>query len=221
MVDIIRFFKKEDRLASLHSFLSHSFLKVKYDMEHIFEWMHYFREKHEQHDYHNSLLKQELGEHRNSIVFLNQEIKELKKQMSMLTTDASKKAQDAAILQTNRSQMSQGQLRTTQDISGTTQGQLRDNSNTEKNAQKQQKIQIIDKSSFTGSQLEVLNLLYHSEKPLSYENIAVALGKKEKSIRNSICEIRNKGINILGKSIGSRTKGFFLDRQEKIKVSGR
>ena len=74
---------------------------------------------------------------------------------------------------------------------------------------------------FTGAEIEVLNLLYHSDRPISYENIVKIVGKKEKSIRNLICEIRRKGIEVLDKPIGIKQKGFYLPAEEKIKVSGR
>lgn len=91
----------------------------------------------------------------------------------------------------------------------------------EKDKSKDIKIHNIDRSSMTESQLELLNLLYHSDKPLSYLDIAGIVGKKEKSVRNLVYEIREKGINVLSKSIGARTKGFYLNKEEKIKVSGR
>ncbi len=47
------------------------------------------------------------------------------------------------------------------------------------------------------------------------------LGKKKKSIRNLIYELREKKINVRSKPVGIRKKGFFLDREEKIRVSGR
>ena len=74
---------------------------------------------------------------------------------------------------------------------------------------------------FTGAELEILNVLFHSDKPVSYERVAKIVGKKEKSIRNLIYEIRRKGIDVLTKPIGIRQKGFYLPAEEKIKVSGR
>ncbi|MBI4148866.1 hypothetical protein HY491_00305 [Candidatus Woesearchaeota archaeon] len=73
----------------------------------------------------------------------------------------------------------------------------------------------------SGAQIEVLNLLYNYDKPLGYDAIAKYLGKKEKSIRNLIYELREQGITIRAKPIGVRKKGFFVDAEEKIRVSGR
>ncbi len=83
------------------------------------------------------------------------------------------------------------------------------------------KLSVLDKKAFAGAELEVLNVLYHSDRPISYERIAKIVGKKEKSIRNLIYEIRRKGIDVLTKAIGIRQKGFYLEQEEKIKVSGR
>ena len=86
---------------------------------------------------------------------------------------------------------------------------------------KTEKIQVIDKDSLTGSQIELLNIFYHSDRPLGYKDLKKIVGKKKKSIRNLIYELRDKGIKINYKPIGIRTRGFYLNKEEKIKVSGR
>ena len=63
--------------------------------------------------------------------------------------------------------------------------------------------------------------MYHADRPFSYEEMAKMLGKKKKSIRNLIYELREKNINVKSKPTGVRKKGFYLDKEEKIKVSGR
>ncbi|MCX6710404.1 MAG: hypothetical protein NTV63_05665, partial [Candidatus Woesearchaeota archaeon] len=78
-----------------------------------------------------------------------------------------------------------------------------------------------DRSRFPASELEIIKTLYYYERPLSYGDIAKSLGKKEKSIRNLICELRKKGIEILDKPIGIREKGFYLSGKAKITISGR
>ncbi len=84
-----------------------------------------------------------------------------------------------------------------------------------------QKEQIVPKHEFSGSQLELLNVLYHADRPLSYEDLSRLLGKKEKSIRNLIYELRGKKVDVLSRPIGIRIKGFYLVKEEKIRVSGR
>lgn len=200
---LIRFFKKGDRWEALKNAISSSFSKVRYDLQHVFAWISYFKQKHEHNDYQHHVLKNHLGEHRNAIIYLHDEIELLKNKIKLMEIDAKRP---------------QGQLRT---IQRTSQGQVKDMSLKKKDISKDTKTHVIDKSSLTGSQVELLNLLYHSDKPLSYEMIAKLLGKKEKSIRNLIYELREKGTNIETKPIAPRTKGFYLGREEKIKVSGR
>lgn len=112
----------------------------------------------------------------------------------------------------------QGQVGT---IEGTTKGQIEDKSFLEKKAENVIKSVIVDKNSLSGAQIEVLNILYNYDKPLSYDRIAKILGKKEKSIRNLIYELRLNGINIRSRPVGIRQKGFYLEQEEKVKVSGR
>lgn len=112
----------------------------------------------------------------------------------------------------------QGQVGT---IEGTNKGQIGDKSSFEENKGEVQKSVIIDKDRLSGAQIEVLNILYNYDKPLGYDRIAKILGKKEKSIRNLIYELRIKGINIKSRPVGVRQKGFYLEHEDKIRVSGR
>src|SRR3989338_847450 len=73
----------------------------------------------------------------------------------------------------------------------------------------------------SGAQIEARDVLYHYDKPLGYDAIAKYLGKKEKSIRNLIYELREHGVAVRAKPIGVRKKGFFINAEEKIRVSGR
>lgn len=80
---------------------------------------------------------------------------------------------------------------------------------------------VINKSQFTGSQIELLNVLYEADKPLSYNDLSRFLNKKSKSVRNLIYELRDKGIEIKSRFVGLRTKGFYLSKEAKIQISGR
>ncbi len=111
-----------------------------------------------------------------------------------------------------------GQVRT---IQRTRQDKSKDMSFAKKEAKKEKSIEIFDKSSLAGSHLEIMALLYHSDRPLSYEEISKRLNKTTKSIRNLIYEMRSKGVDISDKPLGSRQKGFYLTKEAKIKVSGR
>ena len=77
------------------------------------------------------------------------------------------------------------------------------------------------KSTLSGSQLELLNILYESDRPLSYADLAKILNKKPKSIRNQIYELREAGIDVKSRFIGLRKKGFYLAKETKILISGR
>ncbi|MCP3682736.1 MAG: hypothetical protein GY861_08610 [bacterium] len=186
--------------------LKHAFEKVKGDVHTSFSWINYLKQKDLLNDKKHEQLNRELGSHSATILMLKQEIKELKRDVFSLKTEK--------ISQKTRSGQVGTRPGTSRDIS-------RDMSRVEKTEKKQKAVEIIDKSSFKGSNLELINLLYHSDKPLGYPEIAMRLSKSEKSIRNLICEVRKKGIKVKDKHIGAREKGFFIDREEKIKISGR
>jgi chromosome segregation ATPase len=124
-----------------------------------------------------------------------------------------------------KNDLSLGQDRTPQ---GTSQGQVKDISLEENNVSPTGKPEIlpvsrvkINKSSLTGSQIELLDVLYGSDRPLSYNELARILNKKSKSVRNLIYELRDKGIGVESRFVGLRKKGFFLDNESKIVLSGR
>ena len=83
------------------------------------------------------------------------------------------------------------------------------------------KIQKKDKSALNPSQEELMEVLFRATEPLDYKRIATALGKKEKSIRNMIYEMREKGVDIKDKNIGFRKKGFYITEETKMQISGR
>lgn len=84
-----------------------------------------------------------------------------------------------------------------------------------------QEIQVKNQETLTTAQKELLQLLYEASIPLDYQTIAKYLGKKEKSIRNLIYEIRTKGVQIKDKHVGFKKKGFYIEQEEKIRISGR
>ncbi|MGM5484652.1 MAG: hypothetical protein ACQEP1_02150 [Nanobdellota archaeon] len=121
----------------------------------------------------------------------------------------------------------QGQVR---DKSGTSRGQVEDMSSKSEDIDEEgdnapdlspKKAFKVNRSALTGSQLEFLNLLYHADRPLSYEEISNMLGKKSKSVRNLIYGLRSKGLEIKNKYVGLRKKGFYIDKKEKLKLTGR
>lgn len=79
----------------------------------------------------------------------------------------------------------------------------------------------IGQKELTQGQKQLLRILFQSPTPMGYKEIARAVIKKEKSVRNMVYELREKGFEIKDKPIGFRKKGFYIDKEEKIRISGR
>jgi len=52
--------KSETGLSKINSFISLAFAKVKQDMLHVTNWLNYFHQKHQQHDYRLDMIEQQL-----------------------------------------------------------------------------------------------------------------------------------------------------------------
>ncbi len=193
----MKFWRLGERWRELDQSLASSFTKVRGDIAVSFSWLNYLREKDKIHDSRNERNSYFLGK-------MSAEIRELQREIQIL-----------------KGQVAKGHART---LERTSQGQVRDVSQPkviEKKDISPPKPTTIGTSGLRASQLEVLNVLYESDRPLGYNEIARRLGKSEKSIRNMIYELRVAGIGVLDKPIGSREKGFYLDAETKITVSGR
>lgn len=197
---LFSFFKKsDDKLHTIDRMLIHSFNKVKHESTLVFTWLHYFREKDRVHDDRYSAMQKQLNLQASQIVGMQREFSGLKSSIFRIEFD-------------------QGQVGTPE---RTSKGQVKDMSQRNKDAGEDMERQIIDKSRLKGSELELLQLLYHSDRPLGYQEIAKRLSKTQKSIRNLIYEIRKKNIDVKSRAVGVREKGFYLTEQTKIAVSGR
>ncbi len=217
-----------DKFNKLNSNLSLTFSNIKEDMDSLKGWITHLNRKSkdiDEYKEHLTLTKKDVknlnlwinyleGRHNDLhsyILDLHKNDKELFERLKRVEE-----------FKENQEKLSQGQLGTLQ---GTTGDITRDKSiekvPQETKVKTPKKLSVLDKEKFTGAELEVLNVLYHSDRPVSYESIAKIVGKKEKSIRNLIYEVRRKGIDVLTKPIGIRQKGFYLEQEEKIKVSGR
>jgi len=203
MVNLINLFKKEDhRWYRLDQLLKHYFSKIKEDIHNLSLWIHHFKEKHDHNEYHHYIFNEELKYHKSMIFHLHKKVDNLKNELETL-------------------KLEKGQVRTSQGQVKDMSPETKDMPKIEKTTKTPQETKVIDKESLAGSHIELLNLLYHSDKPLAYEDISRILGKKEKSVRNLVYELREKGTTIHDKQIGIRKKGFFLPSEEKIRVSGR
>ena len=163
----------------------------------IFSWLHYFKEKDKIHEERYTQMQRSTARHQENIGQLRDELFELKTVLHQLRTE-------------------KGQQRTSE---RTTQGH-------EKSREKQVVVQekhtlLFDKQTLKGSELEILQVLYYADRPLSYQEIAKQLSKTEKSIRNLVYELRKKGVEIESKPVGLRQQGFYLREKTKILLSGR
>jgi len=217
-----------DRFSKLDSNLSLTFTNIKQDMDVLKGWISHLNEKSksiDEYKEHLTLTKEDVKNLNLWIEYLenrHNEIGEYVLELHKNDKELFERLKRVEEFKENYEKSIQGQVGTLQ---GTSKGQVEDMSSEEVpkeiKVKKPMKLSVLDKEEFTGAEMEILNVLYHSDRPLSYERIAKIVGKKEKSLRNLMYEIRRKGIDILTKPIGIRQKGFYLPAEEKIKVSGR
>jgi len=221
---MIRYLKNRILGDSL-SKVEDAFSKVDKDIKHLQLWVNHLNEKSEDvkesHHEHKNITKKDISNINKWLHYLYSHSNELQKFVKECTNFLINLQKKHTEIIERLEKLEQGQLRTPE---RTSQGHLKDKSLKFKDIskpEKNEKIEVLDRGSFTGTQIEMLNILYHSDRPLSYGDIAKLVGKKKKSIRNIIYELRVKGVKINDKAVGIRKKGFYLDKEEKIKVSGR
>jgi DNA-directed RNA polymerase specialized sigma24 family protein len=79
---------------------------------------------------------------------------------------------------------------------------------------------VIDEN-LTKSEKELLDLLYLSETPLRYQDIANRLGLNYGTVKNRVYKIKKKGFKIDFDVGFDGEKQLFLDKDEKLRISGR
>jgi len=205
--------------------ISDAFSKVDGDIKNLQLWVSHLNEKSEDikssHHEHINLTRRDVGNINKWINYLHAHNTELHKFVKETTNFLLNMQKKHSEISERVEKLEQGQLRT---LERTTKGQVKDKSLDFKDISKQKKIektQVVDRDSLAGSQIEILNILYHADRPLSYEEIAKLVGKKKKSVRNTIYELRASGVKVNAKPVGIRKKGFYLGKEEKIKISGR
>jgi biotin operon repressor len=82
-------------------------------------------------------------------------------------------------------------------------------------------VKVKDENELSITEKGLLKILYESDVPLTYADLSRMLGREEKTIRNSIYELRKKGFDISDKLISSKEKAFYLADDIKLKISGR
>ncbi|MFP4423673.1 MAG: hypothetical protein ACLFP2_00420 [Candidatus Woesearchaeota archaeon] len=203
------------------------------DLDILRQWvLHISSRSENMHSHHSSRIdvtRREVQNLYNGIEHMYQDVQKLKKALEetgkyILETHKSHKdiyERLATLERTIEGQQrtSQGQQRPQE---RTYQGQQRTEDRTERIVPiTQPRIQIKDRNALNAGQEELMEILFKATEPLDYKRIAAALGKKEKSVRNMIYEMREKGVDIRDKSIGFRKKGFYLTEEKKIELSGR
>jgi biotin operon repressor len=235
MLKIIKKKLFPDKIEILTQDINHTFTQVSKDISHLKNWVLYVHSKHEKnHSVHKGeieLRKKDIENISKWIEHLREENNKLKKFMGevskyLIEFNKGYKSMDERIKELEKRTQGQEKIieRTIEDnkdiertdIKGQIEGQLG-----QQISKRIRPIKVLDKKALTTSQEELIHLLYQSEEPLEYARIAHILRKKEKSIRNLIYEIREKGIKIKDCPIGYRKKGFYLNAEEKLKVSGR
>ncbi|MFO7711096.1 MAG: hypothetical protein R6V53_05015 [Candidatus Woesearchaeota archaeon] len=207
------------------------------DLDILRQWvLHISSRSENMHSHHSSridITRREVQNLYSGIEHMYQDVQKLKKALEetgkyILETHKSHKdiyERIATLERTIEGQQrtSQGQQRTQQEPQERTyQGQKRTIQREENTLPiTQPRIQIKDRNALNPSQEELMEVLYKATEPLDYKRIAAALGKKEKSVRNMIYEMREKGVDIRDRSIGFRKKGFYLTEEKKIELSGR
>ncbi len=183
---------------------------TKKELGNITRWIDYLRGDI---NHLKSIVKQTTG----YILETHKHHKEMHERVNKLEKEIEESKQRQRIKEGKRTS-DRGQQRTSQ---GQNKDTTEDNKIWPKRAIAPQAIKVVDRNAMNPSQEELLKLLYEADRPLDYGTMARILRKKEKSIRNLIYEIRDKGIEIKDQPIGFRKKGFFLEEAQKIRISGR
>lgn len=222
---MLGFFNKGKKEVIEH--VNRSLSRVDKDVYTLQQWIGHLHDRHDDiknsHLNHIELTRKEISDLQKTVHYLQTHNAELNKFVRDIITNILELKKNSETFAERIENLEKGQLRTLERTIG---GQLKDNS-PQIMYKEEEKGQIIAqnrpavKSEMNGSQIEMLNVLYHADRPLSYDEIAKILVKKPKSIRNLIYELREKNIDIKARPIGIRKKGFFISKEEKIRVSGR
>jgi hypothetical protein len=222
MLNIFRRKRDDDVLKELNRSLS----RVDKDIYLIQQWISHLHDRSEEikdsHFQHVELTRRDIGEINRWIKYLHAHNSEMHRFVKETTKNILELRKNHEEVMKRVENIEKGQVGT---IERTIRGQLKDMSG-ERGGRAEvpivvEKERVADKGEFTGSQIELLNVLYHADRPLGYGELAKSVGKKEKSIRNLIYELRSKEVKIKSRPVGIRKKGFFLEREEKIRISGR
>jgi hypothetical protein len=196
--------------------LDASFSLVHRDIGHMRQTISHLYRQHDdlssKHQSHSQLTYLELKKLSRWMDYLQQHVKLLNQHAhatAEIMRDYEKRLQ-------NLENSQKGQLRTS---GGTTEDISKDISRTTQDIKKD--MLTVASGGLTASEIELLQIIYASEKPLSYLELAKLLNKREKSVRNMIYEIKNKGIRLRRKPLGFRKMGFYLPKEIKLQLSGR
>lgn len=216
------------RKSDVQSEIDRSLQGVAYDIEQLKRWAIYINQNHEHRHTKNkariTITKKETEKLQLIISDLQKENHDLKKSMHEMVEylyEAHSKLQDTEDRLSTVEKDIQGHSRTPKRTSEGHPGTSERTTKDTKKDTREEEIKVIDKTALSASQKELLDLLYREAEPLDYKRIAHLLRKKEKSIRNLIYEVREKGVDIKDTHIGFRKKGFYIEQAEKLRISGR
>ncbi len=233
----MRWFVRHSEFSDFKESLKSAFSKIKDDLSVVYKWLVYVRKKEELLD-KNQKLVAEFTEKTNKkvvewvsevikterenkkrlmewIKYLENQNKTLKKELYEVK-DYLKKLEDFVKEELDRNELNK---RTEQDNL-----QPLPNSTAEEERDEQGALSddgVIMAENLTKSEKELLKVLYFSKKPLSYEEIAKILGLSYGTVKNRLYRIRKLGYKIDFNVDADGEKYFFLNEEEKLKVSGR
>ena len=186
------FRKGNHEIALLEQSIGHTVERIKVEKGLVFSWLHYFKEKDRIHEERYERVQRATERHQEHIALLKEEIFHLKTELHRFRTVTGQYGTN------DRTQKGHEEGR-------------------EKAERKVEKHNVfLEKHRLMSSELEILQLLYHADKPLSYQSIAKQISKSEKSIRNLVCDLRKKGVKIDSRPVGLRQRGFYLEEKQRL-----
>ncbi len=231
-------FVKYSEFSNFKENLKSAFSKIKNDLSVVYKWLAYIRKKEELLD-KNQKLVAEFTEKTNKkvvewvseviktekenkkrlmewIKYLENENKTLKKELYE-TKDYLKKLEEFVEEEINSFRT---ELKNKPEQNNLQESVLPD-SVAEEPSEPKTSANVIMAENLTKAEKGLLRVLYLSKKPLSYEEIARILGLSYGTVKNRLYRIRKLGYRIDFNVDADGEKYFYLNEEEKLKVSGR
>ncbi len=235
----MRWFVRHSEFSDFKESLKSAFSKIKDDLSVVYKWLVYVRKKEELLD-KNQKLVAEFTEKTNKkvvewvsevikterenkkrlmewIKYLENQNKTLKKELYEVK-DYLKKLEDFVKEELDSFR---NELKNKTEQDNLQESVLPDSMAEEEPSEPETSTNVIMAENLTRAEKELLKVLYFSKKPLSYEEIAKILGLSYGTVKNRLYRIRKLGYKIDFNVDADGEKYFFLNEEEKLKVSGR